>query len=81
MQLPIDARNAPFKAKYIDEETEMLSFWTPFGKEADGTICLIGGNSGNMDIFVGLTPEQAAAMVAARDIFCVRVLEILNASK
>lgn len=78
MQLPIDARNAPFKPKYIDEETPMLSFWTPFGKEADGTICLIGGNCGNEDIFVGLRPEQAVAMVEVRRVFCESVLGILN---
>lgn len=76
MQLPIDARNAPFKPKYIDEETPMLSFWFEFGKG-----CLVGGNCGNEDIFVNLSEEQVVAMVAARHTFCTQVLEILNASK
>jgi hypothetical protein len=73
MQLPIDARNAPFKEKYIDEETPMLSRWFEFGKGD-----LMGGNCGSDEIFTNLRPEQVAAMVAARDTFCNRVLEILN---
>lgn len=81
MMLPIDGRNAPFKPKYIDEETPMLSYWTIFGTEADGTRTLIGGNCGSDDIFVGLSDEQAVAMVAARQTFCNAVLEILNAPK
>ena len=78
MQLPIDARDAPFKPKYIEDETPMLSRWTVFGRDASGRVFLIGGNNGNEDIFAGLLPEQADAMVEARNAFCDRVLEILN---
>jgi hypothetical protein len=78
MQLPVDARDAPFKPKYIDEETPMFSRWFEWGRRPDGTVDLQGGNNGSDEIFVGLPPEKAIAIIAARDKFCDTLLEILN---
>lgn len=77
MQLPIDARNAPFKAKYIDEETPMFARWMAFGGYA-GMPGLTLVCSGDTDVVEYITLSKAKRLVAARDRFVDEVLEILN---
>ncbi len=77
MELPIDARRAPFKPKYLDEETRMLNRWMIFGHDPDdGTLQISDAND---DVFIGLTAEQAARIIIARDEFVQKILSIINA--
>jgi hypothetical protein len=78
MQLPIDARKAPFKEKYLDEETPMFSRWFEFGSADDLTIHL---DDGSGSVVIGLTLGQAEALQDARDKFVNSVLEVLNSTK
>ena len=76
MMLPIDARNAPFKEKYIDQETPMLARWFVMGMDrADGTVWVM---SADVDVLKGLTLEQAGRIVRAREAFVNEVLSTLN---
>jgi hypothetical protein len=76
MHLPIDARLAPFRTKYIDEETPMLSRWFVYGIDvADGTFCI---NNGTDDVVVGLTKEQAETLIRARERFVDAVLQVFG---
>lgn len=75
MLLPIDARKAPFKAKYIDEETPMLARWMTTSS-TDGTYFV--GDYQHNDVFSGLTHQQAVILEAARDVFVDLVLKVLN---
>lgn len=76
MELPIDARRAPFKPKYIVEETSMFAHWFHFGNDPiDGTLQLMDATN---DVIIGLTKEQAEAIIRERDNFCESVLRILN---
>lgn len=77
MLLPIDARDAPFRDKYIDEETPLFRLWFRFyNPDADGTVSLSDNTADN--IFEGLAPQQAQRLIAARDVFVQTVLDILN---
>jgi hypothetical protein len=76
MEIPIDARRAPFKPKYIEDETSLTNRWMLFGTDpSDGThhVC-----DADEDIVVGLTNQQAIRLVEARRIFVNEVLNILN---
>jgi hypothetical protein len=76
MDLPIDMRKAPFRQKYLDEETRMLAIWTVFGEFVDdGTVCVSDPYG---DIFHHVPKDKAEALVAARDDFCRRVVNIIN---
>jgi hypothetical protein len=76
MMLPIDARRAPFKPKYIEDETSMFNKWMQFGTDpGDGTHHVSDANN---DVIVGLTNQQAIRLVEARRIFVDEVLNILN---
>lgn len=76
MDLPIDARRAPFKPKYIDEETPMFARWFIFGRDVkDGTIHLCDGQD---DIMIGLTQTQAIQIKLAREKFVDAVMTVLN---
>jgi len=77
VNLPIDARRAPFPDKYIDEETALLCLWMIFGQnKGDGTymVCQLNGD----DIIVGLTFQQAEELIRARNVFVDDVLRIVN---
>lgn len=76
MELPIDCRNAPFKRKYIDEETPVISQWMIFGEFPDGTV---GVSDGTNDIFDWCPREKAEAIVKAREEFVAVVLRELGA--
>jgi hypothetical protein len=76
MKLPIDARQAPFKSKYIDEETPMFARWFIFGQDAKDGTCFL--HDGQDDVVKGLTFTQAQALVAARKLFIDTSLRILN---
>lgn len=73
MQVPIDARNAPFRAKYLDE-TRVLAPWFEFGRSANGRVD-IADESG--DIFTGVLPEHAELIIKARDEFLAIVHDAL----
>lgn len=74
MDLPIDARDAPSRLKYV-YETKLFALWFVFGSSADGTVDLSDGQD---DVFVGVTQAQADALIDARDRFCNAVIEVLN---
>lgn len=79
MMLPIDFRNRPFKPKYIEDETPMLSEWMTFGKHVeDGTTCIVGGNCGSDDIFEGVPLDVAERIVEARRVFVAAIMKELN---
>lgn len=79
MELPIDARRAPFKEKYIDFETPMLCHWIVLGTDVnDGTRFV---TSPTDDMFVGLTESQAAQIVSLREAFVKGILDVLNKEK
>ncbi len=67
MLLPIDARKAPFKPKYLDEETRIMARWFEFGTRAEGTVD-ISDNFG--DVIIATSPEKASRIIKARDEFC-----------
>ena len=75
MRLPIDARMAPFKEKYLDEETFLLARWFTMGTSLDGTVWL---HSKDDDIFCGLTTEQATRLIKARQVFIDEIIATLN---
>lgn len=76
MLLPIDYRQRPFKAKYIDEETHMLSRWMIFGEHPDGWVDI--ANSNGDDIFTHVPRDVAERMVDGRNDWVASVLEELN---
>jgi len=67
MLLPIDAHNAPFKPKYLDEETRIMSRWFIFGTHADGNVDIMD-NFGDVIIVISL--EKASKLTKARNEFC-----------
>lgn len=75
MNLPIDMRNAPFKPKYVEDETPMLARWMVFGTYDDGTV---GISDGQEDIFVGVPPAAAESIVQARDVFVDAMMQHLS---
>lgn len=75
MNLPINARDAPFREKYIDEETAMLRRWFIFGSSSDGHVDLSDGTD---DVFLNLRPEQADTIKRARHVFVDAVIAVLN---
>lgn len=77
MNLPIDARDAPFKQKYIDEETDAFARWMQFGTDITDDTAQVTDGQGN-DVIIGLTREKARQLVAARKQFVDTVVWILN---
>lgn len=77
MNLPIDVRRAPYREKYLDEETPMLKRWMIFGHDPDDKTLQITDNNAN-DIFVGLSATQAARIIIARDEFVRKIIDIVN---
>lgn len=76
MNLPIDARRAPFKEKYLDEETPMLARWIQHGRDPrDGTYFV---ESSQADVFCGLSLDQANRIVRARERFVNQIISIVN---
>lgn len=75
MNLPIDGRNAPFRQKYLDEETPVLNRWMVFGDYPEG---LVGVSDGQQDIFSHLLLSKAMIIVAARNAWVDLVLLMLN---
>lgn len=76
MDLPIDARRAPFKEKYLDEETPALTRWFDTGIDAKDRTFFVGTK--DEDIFSGLTFDQANRIIRARERFVNAVLAIVN---
>ena len=66
MNLPIDASSAPFRHKYLTEETAVLNRWC-VQPTLNGSVDVIDDQ---LDIFTRMSAEQAARIVAARDAFC-----------
>lgn len=75
MILPIDARTAPIRPKYLESETEVLRNWFIFGGRSDGTVDI---NDGQQDVIIGLKRESAEAIVKSRDEFLKVVMAILT---
>lgn len=71
MQIPIDARKAPFKPKYLDEETCVLNRWYIFGSREDGTVDIAHVYG---DIFIGVAIEKAERIIKVRNTFCNAIL-------
>ena len=75
MDLPLDFSKAPYKEKYVDEETPMFARWYLFGTHDDGLVD-IAGPAGDVCIRV---PEPAAErIIQARDAFIDVLLRELN---
>ena len=74
MDIPIDARQRPIKAKYIDEETPMLRSWFVFGHHDDGTVDIADGQQ---DVLTHVPREDADRIVTARNAFVSHVLSLL----
>lgn len=76
MNLPIDAREAPFREKYLDEETPLLARWIVFGSDRnDGTIHVSGPTD---DVIVGLSMAQAMEICEVRKTFVDAIISIIN---
>lgn len=73
MQLPINAANAPFREKYLDE-TRVLAPWFEFGRHPNGRVD-IADESG--DIFTGVLPEHAELIIKAREEFLRVIYEAM----
>ena len=67
MILPIDARKAPFKPKYLDEETQIMSRWFIFGTHAEGKVDIMDRFG---DVIIAVSPEKASKLIKARNEFC-----------
>lgn len=65
--LPIDYKKAPWRHKYLDEETLVLNRWFIFGESKDGTIVDI--SDGNLDVFINVPREIAEEIIKVRDTF------------
>jgi hypothetical protein len=75
MQLPIDLSKAPFKPKYLDEETPMFAGWFVFGAYEDGTV---GISDGQDDVLIRVPLAKAKRIIAAREQFVAAMLEEIN---
>jgi hypothetical protein len=73
--IPLDARNAPFRMKYLTEETFLLNRWMIFGTYPDGSVCI---SDGQEDIMEWVPRDQAERIIAARDAFCGVIEEELG---
>jgi len=76
MDLPIDARRAPFKEKHLDEETPALARWFDTGVDGNDRTLFVG--SKDEDFFVGLSIDQANRIVRARERFINEIVSIVN---
>jgi hypothetical protein len=72
MDLPIDVRKAPFKPKYLTDETFATRAWMVFGEYDDGTV---GISDGDTDIFSHVPHQAATDIVVARNEFVRIVLK------
>jgi hypothetical protein len=70
--LPVDYRKRPWRAKYLDEETPVLSRWIVFGEFDDGTV---GISDMNSDIFEHVPRDVAEQIIDARNAFVDVVLK------
>jgi hypothetical protein len=75
MRLPIDFRKAPFKSKYLDEETPATASWVVFGVHADSTVDISDGQS---DIITNVPKDVAKKIIDARNTFVNVVLDQLG---
>ena len=74
MQLPVDAREAPYRDKYITEETAVLRHWFVLGEDpSDGTVFVSDGTD---DVLCGLSRQDADRIVAARDVLIEVIREV-----
>ena len=76
VKLPIDVRNAPFRHKYLDEETPLFCRWMIFGRHADGVTVDIADSDG--EVFVNVPIEMAERILATRNAFCDALIEAIN---
>lgn len=77
MDLPIDVRTAPFKRKYLDEETPLLRRWFIFGQRNDGSGVDI--RDGQQDVFIGVDHAVAITICMQRDRYLDKLLPLLGA--
>lgn len=75
MMLPLDLRKAPFKPKYVDEETPMFARWFTFGKYDDGTVLI---TDGTVDVLDRVPPNKAERICARRNEWCEFMLAAIN---
>jgi hypothetical protein len=75
MNLPIDVRDAPFKPKYVDEETPMFARWFTFGRYDDGTTLI---TDGTVDVLDRVPVGKAERIVAERNRWCEFMLAAIN---
>lgn len=74
--LPIDFCRAPWREKYIDEETPVCNRWFIFG-ERDGTVDICDGDN---DILIHVPREKAEKIIASRNAFVDVLITELNGS-
>lgn len=71
--LPVDYRKAPWRAKYITEETPVLNSWIIFGYYDDGSVNI---SDANMEIFSHVPKDVAERIIKARNAFCAEIEDI-----
>lgn len=75
MNLPVDFRRAPFKPKYVDEETPMFARWFTFGTFPDGSTQI---TDGTVDVLDYVPKARAEEIVALRNAWCEAMLALIN---
>lgn len=75
MNLPIDVSHAPYKEKYLLEETPMFRHWMIFGGTSFGMVDI---NDGVDDIIINIDRTHAEQIIKAREAFLKTVTNILS---
>ena len=70
-QIPIDYRDRPWRAKYVDMEG-LFAPWFEFGVSSDGTVDLASADG---DVFLHVPRDVAERLLKARDAFCAAILK------
>lgn len=65
--LPVDYSKAPWRPKYLTEETTILNYWIIFGKRENGNVDI---SDADQDIFVDVPRDIADEIIKARNEFC-----------
>jgi len=65
-QIPVDYKKAPWRPKYLFDETFILNSWLIFGEHTDGTVDITDAAN---DIFENVPRSIAEEIIAARDTF------------
>lgn len=75
MDLPIDVSRAPYRAKYLDEETKLFSIWFEFGSRGEGLVDIADGFD---DVLINVPKDKAARILEARQVFINALLKELS---